>query len=585
MANNNILLTSLDPDTLKSQSINWFQTQSVYRDYNFKGSNINVLLDILSRNTFLNSFFLNMAFSEGFLDSAQLRDSLISKSKELNYIPYSMKSSSTSLNLTFQTANLIFFEIPVGTIFQGKNSNGSFNFATNETYTQTSSNGYFSFSNVAIFEGGYKSDLFSVDTTINNQLFTLSSTNNDISSLSIVVSENAGSTNTVFTQAPNLYGISNTSNVYFLQAGSGNTYQFQFGDGVLGRLPQSGASVIATYRNTSGDVANYISQFTLVTNLGSFNGGSVINNTIASIAPSSGGSQAEGIDSIRYNAPRHYQTQGNAITAINYKNLIMENFPTVTDVNVYSGGITSTQVQYGVIFVALVTTNGNPATDTLKNNIKTFIQEQDILNYEVVFVDPTNLYICVDTNVHVDFDQTTTSASEYKAAVSNNILTFSNTNIEKYGTTFRYSKLTDSINNVDSNILSNETNITLKKFANVIINTENNFNVNFNNPISNVTSTSFIISGNTFYLSDNGNEGFIYLIQSNAANNNINPQITGSINYSTGLVTISNLMINNFGDSPGLAFVASPANKDIKAIGTDIISIDPLSINVNIVSD
>jgi hypothetical protein len=151
--NTNINLTSLDPNTLKSQMVTWFQNDSIFRDYNFSGSNINVLMDVLARNDFLLAFFLNMTFSEGFNDSAQLRDSLVSKAKELNYIPYSMKSSTTSLNITLNTnGNNTSFEIPKGTVFAGLNSNSSYTFVTDKNYIALSSNSFFQFSNVNIYE-------------------------------------------------------------------------------------------------------------------------------------------------------------------------------------------------------------------------------------------------------------------------------------------------------------------------------------------------------------------------------------------------------------------------------------------------
>jgi hypothetical protein len=575
MPNNNIILTNLDPDSLKAEYITWLQNQSVFRDYNYSGSNINALLDIFARNTFLYSFFLNMTFAEGYNDSAQLRDSLVSKAKELNYIPYSMKSAETTLNINIQTANLTSFQIPSGTIFTGLNSNGTYSFVTNENYFLTSANGYFAFSNVVIYEGFYKSDLFSVDNTQENQLFTLSSSSIDTSSLSVYLSENGGSTNSVCIQAPNLYGLNGNSYVYFLQAASSNNYQIQFGDGVLGYQPQNGSVVVATYRETNGDAANFISQFTVSTNLSSYNGGRINSISISSNDVSSGGSPAEGIESIRFNNPRHYQTQENAITASNFRNIILENFPSISDVNVYSGGVTSTSVQYGIIFIALVTKNGNPATEALKNTIQTFIQDLDIINYQVVFVDPDILYLNVNTNVHVDFDSSNVSVADYKLFVANNIANFSANNLQKFNTPFRYSQFGDSIDEIDSSILSNETTISMKKYANVIINTNNSLVVNFNNPIANVSSSPFIISGNTYYLTDNSS-GYIYISQF-ISNNSVLKSV-GTINYSNGLINISNLNISNFPtNSSSFYLTANPTNKDIYCVGNDILEIDTIN--------
>jgi hypothetical protein len=585
----NISLGSLDPNTLKSQMISWFQNQSIFRDYNFTGSNINVLLDIFSRNTFLNSFFLNMAFSESFNDSAQLKDSLVSISKMLNYVPYSVSSSTTSLNLTMSAPSLNILEIPQGSIFGGLNSNGSFSFVTDQNYIATSSNGFFQFSNVNIYEGYYKTDLFVVDTTVNNQLFTLSSPGIDTSSLSILVSENSGSTNTSFTQASNLYGLNGNSKVYFLQAGFGNTYQLQFGDGILGYIPQNGAVVSANYRVSKGSDANYISSFIMNTNLSTFNGGTVSNVYILTSNNSSGGANAEGIDSIRYNNPRHYQTQDNAITSLNYETLIYENFPSITDINVYGGGITNTAVQYGMIFIALVGQSGNPATLSLKNDIQTYINKVNILNYQIQFVDPDNLYLNVFSNVHVNFSNTGYSPSQYQALVTNTISNFTNNNLQAFSTPFRYSQFCDAIDETDPSIISNETYVTMSKYANVIFNVNNSIVVNFNNPISNVSSSQFIISGNNYFLTDtlvnNNPTGFIYLSQLSPNNSIINPKNVGTVNYVNGNINIPILNISSFvSNASGLLLTAFPQNKDIYSIGNDIIEINMvngLSINIS----
>ncbi len=589
-SNISIPLTSLDPDTLKSLMTTWFQNQSTFKDYLFSGSNLNVLMDILSRNTYLLSFFMNMVFSEGFNDSAQLRDSLVSKAKDLNYIPYSMKSSTTSLQITLNAPTNI-VEIPKGTIFTGLNSNSNYSFITDKNYITTSSNNFFQFSNVNIYEGYYQTDLFSVDNTVNNQLFTLSNPAIDTSSLFIEVSENNGSTNTIFTKAVNLYGLNGNSTVYFLQASFSNTYQFQFGDGVLGYIPQSGSVVSATYRSTNGDTANYVNNFVMSSSLSKFNNTSISNVYITSSSYSSGGSQNESIDSIRFNNPRHYQTQDNAITSNNYKTLILENFPTIGDLNVYGGGVSNTAVQFGVIFISLVTIDGNPATQAIKSDIQSFINGVDILNYQLSFVDPDFLYIGINSNVHVNFGLTNIAPSQYKSLISNNCLQFSANNLEKFGSTFRYSIFGDFIDNLDSSIISNETTIYLKKTANVIFNTNTSINVNFNNPIVNVSSNPFIISGNTFYITDtinnNSNSGLIYLVQSISNNNNISAANSiGTVNYSTGVVNISSLNISNFiSNSSGLSIKAYPQNKDIYSFGNSIIEIDPLSINISIANN
>lgn len=584
-SNTNISLSSLDPNFLKQQMASWFASQTIFTDYNYSGSNLNVLEDILARNTFINSFLMNMTFSEASLDSAQLRDNVISRSKELNYIPFSMVSSTTTVNIAIQTANLINFEIPLNTIFTGQNSNGTFNFVTDDNLIATSSNGSFTFSNVNIYDGFYTNDLFSVDSTVNNQLFTLSNPNIDISSLLVIVSEDSGSTNTIFTQAPNLYGLNGNSTVYFLQGGFSNTFQIQFGDGILGYQPQNGAIVVANYRVCQGPLADDISTFSLISNLQNINGANISSITISSNNPTGGGALAEDIDSIRFNSPRHYQTQGNAITARDFETILLENFPSIKDCNVYGGGINPQAVQYGIVFIAVITQNGNPATQTVKNDIISFFSDLSILNIPVQIVDPSYLYLNVNSNVHVDFTQTQLTPNQYKTVVSNTIIQWSNNNLESFGTTFRYSPFTDTIDDIDSSIISNETTITLTIVANTTLNVNNSIIINYNNPIVNVISTPFISAGNTYYLTDTinniANSGIIYQVQYNSNNMITFSSNVGSVNYSNGNISISSLNIQNFPSNiPSLNFTAYPATKDIYCIGNQILEINGININI-----
>ncbi len=586
--NTNISLTSLDPNTLKQQMASWLSTQSVFTDFNYKGSNLNVLEDLLSRNTFLNSFLMNMTYSEAFMDSAQLRDSVISRAKELNYVPYSMVSSTTTVNIAIQTANLTNFEIPFNTIFTGQNSNGTFNFVTDQNYIATSSNGSFNFSNVSIYDGFYTADLFAIDTTVNNQLFTLSNPNIDITSLQVVVSENAGSTNTVFTLAPNLFGLNGNSTVYFLQAGFSNTYQIQFGDGILGYQPQNGGVVLASYRVCQGPLADDISTFSMITNLQTLNQGNISSIIISSNSPSDGGALAESIDSIKFMAPRSFQTQDNAITGNDYKDLLLQNFPFIKDCNVYGAGINPQGVQYGIVFIAVVTQNGNPATQAIKNDIISYFSNKSILNIPVQIVDPSYLFLNVSTNVHVNFTQTQISPNQYKSEVANTILQWSNNNLEDFGATFRYSPFTDALDAIDPSIISNETTVTMSSIANVTLNTNVAIVINYNNPLVNITSSPFVIGSNTYFLTDTinniSNSGILYLVQYNSNNVLTFSANVGIVNYANGNISVSPLNIQNY-PSPfsSLKFTATPQNKDIYCLGNQILQIDSVNgVNINI---
>ena len=219
-ANSSLDLTSLDFDTLKQNLKTFLASQSTFKDYNFEGSNINVLLDVLAYNTYLNSFYLNMIGSESFMDTAQMRSSVVSRAKELNYTPRSARSSAGTVNITFETTGIQnTFEIPKGTMFVGTNANGNFVFTTDKSHIIYSSSDIFVANDITVYEGTYINETYVVDDTEDKQIFVLSNKNVDTTSLEVYVVENSGQTNTLFLPATSLYGLDSNSSIYFVQIG------------------------------------------------------------------------------------------------------------------------------------------------------------------------------------------------------------------------------------------------------------------------------------------------------------------------------------------------------------------------------
>lgn len=293
MANSSISLTSLDFDALKTNLKTYLKSQTVFKDYDFEGANMNVLLDVLSYNTYINSFYLNMVASELFLDSAQIRDSVVSHAKSINYIPDSMKSAKGLVNISF-TANGISdtFEIPKGTQFSGKNANGSFVFTTDRNLISTSTTNVFNFANVELYEGTYISESFVVDYNKENQKYILTNSSIDTDSIVVTVLENNAADTNIFMRADNLYDLNDKSNAFFLQASTNNRYEIVFGDGVFGRYPLNNAVVNVSYRITRGTAGSGVSNFFLDKDLGAYNGGTA-SFTITTVSPSSDGAEAE----------------------------------------------------------------------------------------------------------------------------------------------------------------------------------------------------------------------------------------------------------------------------------------------------
>jgi len=598
-SNTNFSLSSIDPDSLKQSFITFLQSQNTFKDYNYSGPNINVLLDVLSRNSYLNSFYTNMAFAESQLDSAQLRDSVVSKAKELNYIPSSVTSSLGIINVSIVTTSGNSFELPLGTSFKGTNANGTYQFVTDKSYLSFSSNGTFNFSNVYIYDGSYINEAFVVDNSVNNQIFTLSNPSIDTSSLTILVSENQGSTNNYFEQAEGVYDLDGNSQVYYLQGTSNGQYEFLFGDGVLGYEPQNGAIVVANYRVANGISADGCNTYSLVYNLGTYNNTNISNITITTVSNSTNGSDAEDIESIRFNAPRAYQSQDRAVTSNDFRNLILRRFPQVGDVNVYGGNTTSTAVNYGKVFIAAVSQYGYPLTQTIKNEITLYISNVTMLPIKdsVKIVDPNTTFINITTNVHIDFTQTSYSPTFYNSLTANAIINFANSNLQKFNKPFFSSKLSDAIDAIDANniILGNDTYYTVTKNIPISLNVNNNISFSFNNPIINVTSSPFIVNNSTSIITNVYNgvniaNGTLALIGFNSSNNAVSNvstvSVIGTIDVTTGAVIIPNLRVDAYLSNTSLFyFTASPSAKVYYVYNNDILDVNGLTLNINIANN
>ena len=612
-ANNSISLVSLDFDTIKSNLVSYLRGNPAFADFNFEGSNINVLLDILSYNTYLQSFYLNMVASEMFLDSAQLRNSVVSLSKSLNYTPRSYKSSRLNIFCQFPQSGLSAFNIPVGTKFSAKNSNGSFTFVTRDSNTIYPSGGEFS-ANLVVYEGKYLSDVFTVDNTVESQRFLISNQNIDNDSLTVTVI--ASGTPYNFTPASSLFGVSNTSNVFFIQAAENNYYEIVFGDGVFGSPPLNGSTVLANYMVTSGTDGNGAMNVQLDDNLGSFNGS--VNFIIPSISVSNSsfnGANSESIESIRFNAPRSLQTQERAVTANDYKQLVLNNYSDVKSVHVFGGEQisgaydpddnmnNSNSVQFGKVFIVPATHSGYNLSDSEKADIQSFLLERNVLGITPQVVDPAYLYLNVYTTVKYDPTKTANPPATISNIVSNAIQAYNSNNLESFDTEFKLSDFMAAITNSEQSISSNQTTVNMKKVLTPSLNTPQYLTVSYNNAINvgSVFSSAFLANGrecsftdfnpnnNTFNFTQtstglqiNNNSNVIYLLDSTIPSK---PTYTtaGTIDYSRGIISLNQITINDFLANEGVTFIAQPASENVKAYNNDIIEIDIISgINIQI---
>jgi hypothetical protein len=594
--NSSISLASLDFDTLKANLKNFLRTQSAFKDYDYEGSNMNVLLDVLSYNTFMNAFYLNMTASEMFLDSAQLRSSVISHAKMLNYTPRSNRSSKAVINLTIPTSNAVTFTIPKGTSFTGKNSSGNYTFTTDKTLTLLSGNLTFTANDLTIYEGSYSQDTFINNYDDEAQKFTLLDSNIDTDSLVVVVSENDGQYISEFVQVKSLYDLDAYSEVYFLQSDIDGRYQIVFGDGVFGRKPLNGAVITAEYRTSLGTEANGIDTFVIEVDLSAVNNTRIQSGMITNVVTSSSsGAYTESIESIRYNAPRYFQTQERVVTTQDYIDLITANFADIESVNAYGGETISGvgDVEYGKVYVSCSTYDGAALTASRKKDLLAFLQPRSSIGISPVIIDPEFVFITLLCKVHVNYNQTGLTPSQMNTVVTDVISVFNDDNLKMFGKNFRMSNLVSAIDYADAGILSNETTAFIyKTFTDLSSTVAISLKVDFHlNAIQQATiiSNEFLSDGKTYVYTDyisgvNNNAGNLFRLEKTTATSIVNYSVAGLIDYASGIISINSYVYDSV-PTGGLRIFAAPVNQDIYSSRNNILQIDTGSgVSVSVVS-
>jgi len=571
-ANSSIILTSLDFDTNKEALKEALRSQERFADYDFDGSNINVLLDIMSYTTFNNSFYLSQIGNEMFLDSAEMRDSVVSHAKELNYTPRSFKSASALINLKVTTSDttLRTMVIPKGFTFSSKMLNKSYTFSVAENilledYSVVGNTLVFTSPSFSIHEGYYVTDNFTY-TGSSSQRFVISNDNVDASSISVIVVEGQGSSVTTYNKAASLFDIDSTSEVFFVQGAENSGYEIVFGDGVSGKKPNLRSSIVVEYRISNGQIPNGCNEFKADSTI---NGSSNIVVTTVSVA--AGGDVSESLESIKFNAPRHFAAQERAVTPEDYESLLKTNFPEVNAVAAY-GGEVLTPPQYGKVFLAVDLREVDGLPDSKRQEFYTFLRPRSVMT--PMFVDPEYTYIKVNTLVNYNINITSLSMDDIKTVVKSAIVEYAQVHLNNFNKTFRMSPFVNAIDKAQTSIISNETTIQLVK---KLIPNGTTFDVKFLAPLEiqyltsgshAVYSSAIVYNGVRSIIRDNG-QGRLNIV---SASGNAELADIGSVNYQTGLLQISSLVIDAY-EGETLRFYATPAEQDITITNNVLLNI------------
>lgn len=449
-------VTELDFDSIKNSLRNFLRQQSEFQDYDFEGSGLTVLLDVLAYNTHYNAYYLNMIANESFLDSASLRNSVVSHAKTVGYTPRSTRAARAVVTITVQTNDSTpgTLNIPRGYVFLSSQLDGvSYRFVTLESYTASKVGTTYTFPNVVIYEGQLVSYSYTNSISTNpKQLFTIPDSNVDTSTLRIDVRQSAANTDTVvYSTSADVLEVQSSSTVYFLQEGNDSQYQVYFGDGVLGKNIPDGGVVTMQYLVTNGSASNQSNNFTSTTTIGGFNN-IVINSTLAA----SGGAARETVDEIKFAAPLNLLSQNRAVTKNDYIRLIQQKYPAFEAVNVWGGEENDPPI-FGKVFVAAKPKLGFEISETEKDFVKdSILKPISILTVTPEIVDVDYNYLKISSKAFYEKAKTTLSDSELKANLKTVISNYSQTSLNKFNSYFKYSGLKSAIDNYDRSIISND---------------------------------------------------------------------------------------------------------------------------------
>jgi len=591
--NNRLRVSELDFEEIKSNLKDFLRGQDTFSDYDYEGSGLSVLIDVLAYNTHYNAVLANMQINEKFIDSAVARSSVVSIAKHYDYYPSSYSSSTARVNITVNTAdypNIIV--LPKNTVFSAVLNGKTYSFVTNDTYTTSIVAGVYKFLDIPLYEGKLKTSSFVVDTRIAAQKYVIPEYNVDISKLKVYVKPSiTSSVIEPYYESKDISNINGESNTFFIQGSLDNKYEIYFGDGILGKALSDGNVIILEYIVCSGDTINGSSIFTADSTISGYK-----NVAIQTISPSSGGRNFEDIDSIRTNALKSYTTQNRMVTTEDYRTLIPTIYPNIKSLNIW-GGDENVPPDYGSVYISIEPNNIGTLSDIEKQNVINLVKNKNILGIRPKIIDPTYIYIDINSTVYFDPNRSKYNANELSTLVKNTIILYNNIELMKFNGIFRYSKLSASIDNIDSGILSNITTFKLHQYLVPVYGKELKYIVQFNNPIyqntfktaeNAVSSSGFRIFDDPriYYLEDDGDQYIKMYYFSDITKLYVNN--AGTIDYLTGIITltlnIASFLPENVGDT-GIKISIESQSFDVVPVRNNILVIKDSNIVANAIAD
>ena len=583
-------VTELDFDDIKTNLKTFMRNQDEFTDYDFEGSGINALLDVLAYNTHYLAMNVNMAANEMFLDTASVRASVVSHAKTLGYTPNSARAPIGTINVSLNNfpSTLTTATIPAETVFTASVDDVSYQFVTISEVTTPVANGILSFSNIPIYEGTYTKNRYTVDVKNVDQKFKLTSDRADTTTLKVQVFDSASSSNfATYTLATDITQVSSTSNVYFLQECGDGRFEVYFGDGIVGRALSDNNVVVLSYVVTNKTKANGATNFRTTATISG-----ITDVTTTTVSVASGGAEPESIQSIKLNAPLDYAAQGRAVTPEDYKTIIPKVYANTKSVQVWGGEDNSTPV-YGRTYISIVPTAGSITAAAKEQIVKDLKGTYAIASVTPVIVDPVTTFVRLGVNFKFNKKNTTKTSETLISNVTKSLQNYDTENLQKFDGVFRHSQVTGLIDDTDDSILSNITTVKLSQFITPSLNVNTKYTLEFNNAIYNphtghasaeggvLSSTGFKISGNSneMFLNDDGQGVVRMFYYTDGTTITYQDETAGTINYKTGVIELTALNITSISNVDGassskIRIVITPDSTDVVAVRNQILQID-----------
>ena len=604
MATNNkrLEVTEFDFDDVKDNLKIFLGAQNEFTDYDFEGSGMSALLDVLAYNTHYLGFNANMLANEMFLDSSSLRSSIVSHAKTLGYVPTSARASKATVDVTLNT-NDTTATMSAGTIFNTTVNDVSYQFSTISDITKSNTGNTVPFVGVDIYEGTFITTRYTVNSSDIDQRFLITNNRADTTTLNVKVqTSSTDSSSNTFTEATDITQVTTGSNVYFLQEVEAGLFEVYFGDGIIGTALSDDNIVILTYIVSNKTVANGASIFTNAASISS-----VTDISVATSATSTAGAEPESLSSIKYNAPLDYASQGRCVTSEDYKVFAKKFFPNTQSVQVFGGesgsfdtslGVVSTP-EYGKVFISIKSTTGNSLTATEKTQLVTDLAPFTVASITPVIVDVQITKLILQVVFKFDSSKTTKTSITLASNISTTLTNLNTNSLGQFEGVFRHSNVTGLIDDTDNSITGNITNVTLAHDLKPTIGTSTSYTIPFNNRLYNphdghnstgggvISSTGFKISGDTIndmFFDDNGS-GVLRVYYLVAGVRVYQDVTAGTVDYSSGSIVINNINITTISNVDGasssiIRVTAIPDSSDIVPLRNQILEIDFINSTV-----